>query len=89
MSNRRAEALAAKVERWDAYQENAWLGEVEPPIDYGRPVRVFVKRRLKDGEFLHSYYVSTLSLPSKGSFCSFMMPAAGLKWSNFAMTRAV
>ena len=31
-------------------------------------MRVFVKRRLKDGQFLHSYYVSTLSLPSKGGF---------------------
>jgi len=68
MSNRRAEALARQVQRWDAYQENAWLGEVDPPTDYGRPVRVFVKRRVKDGQFLHSYYISTLSLPSKGSF---------------------
>ncbi len=56
-----------KVSRWDAY-EGVWLGEVEPPVDYGRPVRVFVKRRLKDGAFVHSYYVSTLSLPSKGLF---------------------
>ena len=68
MSNRRAEALSRQVLRWDAYGANAWLGEVEAPIDYGRPVRVFVKRRLKDGLFFHSYYVSTLSLPSKGGF---------------------
>ena len=67
ISNRRAEALAKQVARWDAY-EAVWLGEVEPPIDYGRAVRVFVKRRLKDGAFVHSYYVSTLSLPSKGLF---------------------
>lgn len=67
MSNRRAEALAQQVQRWDAYQE-VWLGEVEPPRDYGRPVRVFVKRRLKDNKFCHSYYVSTLALPSKGHF---------------------
>lgn len=67
MSNRRAEALANRVSRWDAYGD-VWLGEVEPPVDYGRPVRVFVKRRLKEAAFAHSYYVSTLSLPSKGLF---------------------
>lgn len=67
MSNRRAEALARQVRRWDPYQE-IWLGEVAPPIDYGRPVRFFVKRRLKEGVFCHSYYVSSLTLPSKGLF---------------------
>lgn len=67
MSNRRAEALARQVPRWDAY-EGSWLGEVDPPVDYGRPVRVFVKRRLKNGALSHSYYVSTLALPSKGHF---------------------
>lgn len=67
MSNRRAEALARQVPRWDAY-EDSWLGEVNPPADYGRPVRVFVKRRLKNGTFCHSYYVCTLALPSKGHF---------------------
>lgn len=68
MSNRRAEALSRQVLRWDTYETNAWLGEVEPPTNYGRPVRVFVKRRFKDGQFFHSYYISTLSLPSKGGF---------------------
>jgi hypothetical protein len=33
-----------------------------------RPVRVFVKRRLKKGQYCHSYYIATLSLPSKGHF---------------------
>lgn len=37
-------------------------------MDYGRPVRVFVKRLRKDGKFRHSYYVATLSLPSKRHF---------------------
>jgi len=67
MSHRRAEALAQQVRRWDAHHD-AWLGEVEPSIDLGRSVRVFVKRRRKDGQFYHSYYVSTLSLPSKALF---------------------
>jgi hypothetical protein len=67
MSHRRAVALARQVRRWDTYP-NGWLGEVPPPVDYGRPVRVFVKRRLKDEKFYHSYYVTTLTLPSKGHF---------------------
>lgn len=67
MNSRRAAALARRVRRWDAYPD-AWLAEVEPPVDYGRPVRVFIKRRLKDEEFCHSYYITTLSLPSKGHF---------------------
>lgn len=70
LSNRRAGALAKQVGRWDAYAtyDDVWLGEVPPPVDYGRPIHVYVKRRRKDGQFRHSYYVSTLSLPSKGRF---------------------
>jgi hypothetical protein len=68
MSNRRAKALAKQVRRWDVYRDNVWLGEVPSPVDYGCSVRVFVKKRLKKGKYLHSYYVSTLSLPSKGLF---------------------
>lgn len=67
LSHIRAAALAKSVQRWDAWGES-WLGEVPPPIDYGRPVRVFVKRRLKDGKFCYSYYVTTLALPAKGHF---------------------
>lgn len=67
-STRRANALAQQVTRWDAYDTTCWLGEVAPPVDWGRPARCFVKRRLKDGQPRHSYYVSTLSLPSKGRF---------------------
>jgi len=83
MSNRRAEALARQVQRWDTYQENAWLGEVDPPTDYGRPVRVFVKRRLKEGQLLHSYYVSTLSLPAKGSFLHLYDDRGGAEVEQF------
>lgn len=67
MSSRRAEALAHQVGRWDTYHD-AWVGEVDPPVDYGQPVRVFVKRRRKDDKFCYSYYVSTLILPSKTHF---------------------
>lgn len=82
-SNRRAEALARQVSRWDPYVENAWLGEVPSPVDYGRPVRVFVKRRLKEGQFLHSYYVSTLALPSKGSFLKLYHARGGAEVEQF------
>jgi len=82
LSNRRAEALARQVRRWDAYH-NCWLGEVPAPVDYGRPVRVFVKRWLKEGCFRHSYYVSTLSLPSKGLFMSYYDQRGGAEVEQF------
>ena len=83
ISNRRAESLAKQVHRWDAYPEATWLGEVEPPTDYGRPVRVFVKRRLKDGVFCHSYYVSTLTQPSKGHFMAYYDRRGGAEVEQF------
>jgi hypothetical protein len=46
MNNRRAQALARQVCRWDPCGEASWLGEVPPPVDYGRAVRVFVMKRL-------------------------------------------
>ena len=69
LSSRRAHALAQQVGRWDAY-EDCWLGEVPPPIDYGKKIRCFVKHRIKNGQNCYSYYLSTLSLPSKGHFMS-------------------
>ena len=68
-SNRRAEALSRQVARWDVYRD-AWLGQVEAPVDFGRPVQVIVKRRLTKDGFCHSYYVSTLKMPSKGTLMS-------------------
>jgi len=82
MSNRRAEALARKVRRWDAYK-GAWLGEVPPPTDYGRPVCVFVKRRLKNGQFRHSYYVSTLRWPSKRHYLACYDDRGGAEVEQF------
>jgi hypothetical protein len=83
ISGLRAHALARQVRRWDAFHENAWLGQVAPPTDYGRPVRVFVKRRLKKGEFRHSYYVTTLSLPSKGRFIACYDARGGAEVEQF------
>ena len=85
MSHSRAEALSKQVTRWDAYG-GIGLGEVDPPVDYGQPVRVFVKRRLKEGVFVHSYYVLTLSLPSKGLFIAQYDAAVGPKSNNSAAT---
>jgi hypothetical protein len=69
LSNRRADALARQVSRWDEYRPAVWVGEVPgASLDLGRPVRLFVKRQLRAGEFSHSYFVSTLSLPAKRAY---------------------
>lgn len=81
-SNRRAIALARQVSRWDAYGD-VWLGEVPPPVDYGRPVRVFVQRRRKDDQYHYSYYVTTLSLPSKGHFLKLYNQRGGAEVEQF------
>lgn len=81
-SNRRAEALAREVRRWDAYDQ-VWLGEVPPPIAYGCPVRVFIKKWRKDGHFHHSYYVSSLTLPSKGLFMAYYDQRGGAEVEQF------
>ena len=62
-AGRRAANLAQQVQRWTPYGD-AWLGSVASPVDYGRPVRVWVKRRLEKGQYKHSYYVTTLKLHS-------------------------
>lgn len=66
ISNRRADALAKQVRRWDPFRYDCELAEVPSPVDFGRPVRMFLKRKLKEGQFHYTYYVSTLTLPSKG-----------------------
>lgn len=42
-----------------------------------------MKRRLKDVQFLHSYYVSTLSLPSKGCFVRLYDDRGGAEVEQF------
>jgi hypothetical protein len=82
LSNRRAEVLARQVRRWDAYP-NYCLGTVPAPIDYGHPVQVFVKRRFKKDKFLHSYYLTTLKVPSKGYFMSLYDNRGGAEVEQF------
>jgi hypothetical protein len=82
MNHNRTMTLARQVQRWDTYGE-AWVAEVPAPQDYARPVRVFVKRRWKDGEFQYCYYVTTLSLPSKGNFLAFYDARGGAEVEQF------
>jgi hypothetical protein len=82
ISNRRAKALARQVCRWDAYDQY-WLGEVSSPVDFGRSVRIFVKKRFKDDGCRYSYYVSTLSLPSKGLFMNYYNQRGGAEVEQF------
>ncbi len=81
-SNRRAQALAKQVKRWDAF-EDAWLAEITPYADFGRPVQVFVKKRYKHGEFVYSYYVSTLALPSKAHFMRYYQDRGAAEVEQF------
>jgi len=82
MSNRRTEYLVRQVRRWDRYGED-WLAEVPSPIDYGRPVRVFVKRRIRDQRTFHSHYVSTLTLPAKSQFLHLYDARGGAEIEQF------
>ena len=67
MSSMRAATLAKQVERWTHY-DGFDLARVTPSFDYGCDITVFVKRRRKQENWLHSYYKSTLKLPSTGHF---------------------
>ena len=67
-SGKRAKALAARVQRWDPYDQQCWLGRVTPTFDLGRPIDVLVKKRFHKNKWKHSYYVTTLTFPSKKAF---------------------
>jgi hypothetical protein len=62
-AGRRAAKLAQQVQRWIP-SGDAWIGSVASPVDYGRPVSVWVKRRLEKDGFQYSYYLTTLKLHS-------------------------
>jgi hypothetical protein len=63
-SGRRAQALAQRVQRWDRYGSDAWLGRVASPVDFGRPVRLVVKKWQLNQAWKHSYFLTTLPLSS-------------------------
>jgi hypothetical protein len=85
-SNSRANTLANAVRRWDTY-DDCQLAEVPQPMDYGRSVRVFVKRRWKDEKWNHSYYLSTLQLPSKGYFIEYYHQRGGAEVEQFRQNK--
>lgn len=87
-SGKRAKALAAHVSRWDGYDEQSWLGWVEPTFDLGRPIQVMVKRRLHKGKLKHSYYVTTLSFPSKSAFMARYNQRGGAEIEQFRVDKA-
>lgn len=70
-SARRAQALARNVQRWDPYDHRSYLGRVTPTFDLGKPVDVLVKKRLHKGQLKYSYYITTLTFPSKTAFMHF------------------
>jgi Transposase DDE domain group 1 len=67
-SGKRANVLARQVQRWDPYDETSFLGTVPDTLNLGRPVELLVRKRLQQGHWKHSYYVSTLAFPSKQAF---------------------
>ena len=82
-SGRRAQVLARQVSRWDPYGVDAFLGSVAPPAHFGRPVQVIVKRWLHKGKWQHSYYVTTLKLPSKQALMSHYNLRGGAEVEQF------
>jgi hypothetical protein len=66
-SGKRANTLAGQVVRGDAY-EHCFLGAVTSPVDFGRPVHMLVKKWLHQGQWKHSYFVTTLAFASKRAF---------------------
>jgi hypothetical protein len=82
-SGKRAKTLAAHVSRWDAYDDKSWLGWVDPTFDLGRPIQVMVKRRLHKGKLKHSYYLTTLSFPSKKAFMNRYNQRGGAEIEQF------
>ena len=87
LSSSRAAALAKQVIRWDAY-DDIWLGEVKPTFDLGYPFRLFVQRRRKNDKFLHSYFLSTLTLPSKKHFLYLYQERGGAEVEQFRQDKS-
>ena len=70
-SGKRANALAKRPLRWDKYDETSQIATAhELTFNLGKPVQVLLKRRLHKGKWTHSYYVTTMSFPSKQAFMS-------------------
>lgn len=82
-SGKRAHALATQVSRWDLGGAQSWLGWVHPTFDLGRPISVLVRARHKQGKWKHSYYVTTLTFPSKRAFLTTYNLRGGAEVAQF------
>jgi hypothetical protein len=82
-SGKRAKALAARVQRWDQYDQQCWLGRVVPSFDLGVPIDLLVKKRFHNGKWKHSYYITTLIFPSKKTFMGHYNRRGGAEVEQF------
>lgn len=82
-SGKRAKALARQVQRWDPYDFQSWLGRVVPTFDLGVPIDLLVKRRWHKAQWKHSYYVTTLTFPSKKAFMDHYNRRGGAEVEQF------
>ena len=83
-SGKRAKALAKQPLRWDSYDETSQIATVHVlTFDLGKPVQVLLKRRLHQGKWTHSYYVTTMSFPSKRAFMNRYHQRGGAEVEQF------
>ena len=82
-SGRRAHVLAQQVRRWDQTGSDAFVGSVASPMNFSRPTWVIVKKWQKAGKWRHSYYVTTLKLPSKQAFLRYYDLRGGAEVEQF------
>ena len=82
-SGKRAKALAARVQRWDQYDHQSWLGRVVPTFDLGVPIDLLIKKRWHNAQWKHSYYVTTLTFPSKKTFMHYYNRRGGAEVEQF------
>jgi hypothetical protein len=82
-SGKRATALARRVQRWDSYDSQSWLGRVEPTFDLGVPIDLLVRKRWHNSQWKHSYYVTTLTFPSKNAFMAYYNRRGGAEVEQF------
>lgn len=82
-SGQRAKVLARQVQRWDLYAAQSWLGRVEPTFDLGVPLDLLVRKRWHNAQWKHSYYVTTLTFPSKNAFMDYYNRRGGAEVEQF------
>ena len=85
-SGKRAQALAARAQRWDQYDDTSWLSRVAPTFDLGVPIDLLVKKRWHKEQWKHSYYVTTLTFPSKKAFMDHYNRRGGAEVEQFRVS---